>query len=101
MKKKNYSAYVCVLWSLLTIVNCLNSINNFANNNLLFGIICLCVSVGFGFVTGILFNKAIETHRHNQQVEWLEGIARELEQDLIDRINPFEDFEQNKGDRND
>ena len=95
MKKKNYSAYLCVVWAFATILNCVSCVNQFVSDNSLLAIIFLCVSVGFGFGTGILFNKAVEIQKHNQQVDWLKGIAREIEQELVNSINPFDDM---KGD---
>jgi hypothetical protein len=70
---------------------------NFTNGNLFMGLLTLCISVGFGFGTGTLFQKALEISRHNKQVEWLQEIAKELQNDIMEKVNPFEEFDNYKG----
>ena len=96
MKKKNHSAWLCVVWAITTLLNALSCVNNFVDGNLWLGVLFLCVAVGFGFGTGTLFQKALEISRHNKQVEWLQEIAQELQQELVNRINPFEELDNDK-----
>jgi hypothetical protein len=91
MKIKNYFAFVCVIWAMLSISNSILAINNFIQGYIVFGVINIILSVSFAFACGSLFEKAIMVRKYNKQVDL---IAKEIKEELEELKNiPFKEFE--------
>lgn len=93
MKLKNHYVWICLLWIIITLCHSVSCVVNFVNENLGFGCLFLVLAVGFSFMSGVLFNKAKAIYHHNKQVDWLKEISKQLSEEEIQSIKPFEDFD--------
>lgn len=96
MKIKNHYAWICVIWTLATLLNTVSCVIEFVDGNLAWGTFLLIIAVSFAYVSGILFNKALEILKHNQMCDWLHDITEDLREQAINSIEPFEEL----GDKN-
>lgn len=92
MKINNHYIWLCVLWLLSSVMNSICAVTNFVDGSSGIGILFLVTSVGFAFVGGILLERALQTHKHNQEVELLHYIMEELMKEEAENIKPFEEF---------
>lgn len=93
MKIKNHYVWLCTVWIISALCNSVGSVVNFVDGNIIFGIALLIFSIAFGFVGGILFEKALTIYKHNQVCDWLHEIAEELREEASKKIKPFEEFD--------
>lgn len=93
MKLKNHYVWLCVIWISSTLCDGLSSIVNFVEGNLIRGSIFLILSIAFAFVSGILLEKAITIYQHNKTCDWLHDFAEELREEALEKIKPFDEFE--------
>lgn len=93
MKIKNHYAWICPIWIISTILDSITCVVNFVDGRFGFGFIFLILSVSFAFVSGMLLNKAMVIYNHNKTCDWLHDIAIELAKEEIEKIKPFEEFD--------
>lgn len=79
MKRPNPYIWLTIIWCLIAGVNAVSCVVNFVDGNLAIGAIGLCVSVGFAFTAGRLFEKAKTIAEFNRQQKWLHDFAKELQ----------------------
>lgn len=95
MKIKNYYLCAFIVWVILTLINCILCVVNIIDGKTWQPILNLCVTVGFAFVSGILFERAMVIKKHNEACDWLHEVYEELkekkQQELEDE-KPFEEF---------
>lgn len=92
MKIKNNYAWLCVIWTLATLLNTVSCVIEFVDGNLVWGTLLLIIAVAFSFVSGSLLQKSLEIRKHNQTCDWLHDIAEDLREQAINSIEPFEDL---------
>ena len=98
MKIKNHYIGLCIIWVAISILDSLVCALNFVKGNIGVAFIFLCISVGFSFVSGILFTKAksISTYNHylkmwEEEIQFLEQLKKLKEEEL--KTEPFKEFE--------
>lgn len=80
MKRPNPYIWLTIIWCLIAGVNAVSCVVNFVDGNLAIGAIVLCVSVGFAFTAGRLFEKAKTIAEFNRTQKWLHDFAKELQE---------------------
>lgn len=69
MKIKNHYAWICAVWIITSILNCIGAFVCFENQDLGMGLLLLVFSVSFAFISGSLFEKAKSIYRHNKAIK--------------------------------
>ena len=78
MKRPNPYIWLTIIWCLVALINAVSCVVSFVDGNLAIGAIALCVSVGFAFTAGRLFEKAKTIAEFNRTQKWLHDFAKDL-----------------------
>ena len=78
MKRPNPYIWLTIIWCFTAVIDTAACIVNFVDGDLAIGAMFAFIAVGFAFVAGRLFEKAVQIAEMNRQAKWLHDFAKDL-----------------------